>query len=49
MAEYLALPAVPAVSGGWMVDPDLLRGGRWDEVTVRAADAAERARAALRR
>jgi hypothetical protein len=31
-----------------MVDPDLLRSERWDEVTVRAADAVERARAALR-
>jgi 2-dehydro-3-deoxyphosphogluconate aldolase / (4S)-4-hydroxy-2-oxoglutarate aldolase len=48
MAEYLALPAVPAVSGSWMVDPALLRGGRWHEVTARAADAVERARAARR-
>jgi 2-dehydro-3-deoxyphosphogluconate aldolase/(4S)-4-hydroxy-2-oxoglutarate aldolase len=46
MAEYLALPAVPAVSGTWMVDPDLVRSGRWDEVTARAADAVKRARAA---
>jgi 2-dehydro-3-deoxyphosphogluconate aldolase/(4S)-4-hydroxy-2-oxoglutarate aldolase len=39
MADYLALPAVPAVSGSWMVDPALLRSGRWDEVTSRAAGA----------
>lgn len=47
MADYLALPAVPAVSGSWMVDPALLRSGRWEEVTVRSADAMKRARAAL--
>ena len=44
MADYLAVPAVPAVSGSWMVEPALLRDGRWDEVTARAADAMERAR-----
>ena len=27
MADYLAVPAVPAVSGSWMVDPALLRAG----------------------
>lgn len=44
MSDYLALPSVPAVSGSWMVDPALLRTGRWDEVTARAATAMERAR-----
>jgi 2-dehydro-3-deoxyphosphogluconate aldolase/(4S)-4-hydroxy-2-oxoglutarate aldolase len=44
MADYLALSCVPAVSGSWMVDPALLRAGRWDEVTARAATALERAR-----
>jgi 2-dehydro-3-deoxyphosphogluconate aldolase/(4S)-4-hydroxy-2-oxoglutarate aldolase len=39
MADYLAIPAVPAVSGSWMVDPDLLAQGRWDEVTARSAAA----------
>ena len=46
MADYLAVPAVPAVSGSWMVEPALLRAGEWSEVTVRAADAIARARAA---
>lgn len=39
MADYLAIPAVPAVSGSWMVDPDLLAQGRWDDVTSRSAAA----------
>ena len=39
MADYLAVPAVPAVSGSWMVDPALLRAGDWAEVTARSADA----------
>ncbi|TDC27724.1 bifunctional 4-hydroxy-2-oxoglutarate aldolase/2-dehydro-3-deoxy-phosphogluconate aldolase [Streptomyces sp. 8K308] len=43
LAEYLALPAVPAVSGSWMVEPALLAAGRWDEVTERSAAAVERA------
>jgi 2-dehydro-3-deoxyphosphogluconate aldolase / (4S)-4-hydroxy-2-oxoglutarate aldolase len=47
MADYLALPAVPAVSGSWMVDPALLRGARWNEVTARSADAVDRARTTL--
>jgi 2-dehydro-3-deoxyphosphogluconate aldolase / (4S)-4-hydroxy-2-oxoglutarate aldolase len=46
MADYLAVPAVPAVSGSWMVEPALLRAGDWSEVTARAADAIARARAA---
>ncbi len=47
MTDYLALPAVPAVSGSWMVDPAMLRSARWDEVTVRSADAMKSARVAL--
>jgi 2-dehydro-3-deoxyphosphogluconate aldolase/(4S)-4-hydroxy-2-oxoglutarate aldolase len=39
LADYLAIPAVPAVSGSWMVDPDLLSQGRWEEVTTRSAAA----------
>ncbi|WP_020423208.1 bifunctional 4-hydroxy-2-oxoglutarate aldolase/2-dehydro-3-deoxy-phosphogluconate aldolase [Amycolatopsis sp. ATCC 39116] len=39
MHDYLALPMVPAVSGSWMAEPALLREGRWDEVTARAAAA----------
>jgi 2-dehydro-3-deoxyphosphogluconate aldolase/(4S)-4-hydroxy-2-oxoglutarate aldolase len=33
LADYLALPAVLAVGGTWMVAPALLAAGRWDEVT----------------
>ena len=47
MTDYLTLPSVPAISGSWMVDPALLRSGLWDEVTIRAADAMKRARAAF--
>jgi 2-dehydro-3-deoxyphosphogluconate aldolase / (4S)-4-hydroxy-2-oxoglutarate aldolase len=36
---YLAHPAVAAVGGSWMVAPDLLSGGRWDEVAARCAAA----------
>lgn len=46
MGDYLALASVPAVSGSWMVDPELLRAGRWDEVSARAARAMDRARSA---
>lgn len=43
MGQYLDVPAVRAVSGSWMVDPELLRAGRWDEVTARSAAAVARA------
>lgn len=39
LAEYLALPAVLAVGGTWMVAPKLLAAGDWDEVTRRTAAA----------
>src|SRR6476620_3531290 len=39
MTDYLAIPAVPAVSGSWMVDPVLLAQGRGEEVTARSAAA----------
>jgi 2-dehydro-3-deoxyphosphogluconate aldolase/(4S)-4-hydroxy-2-oxoglutarate aldolase len=45
MADYLAVPAVPAVSGSWMVEPALLRGKEWGEVTARSAAAVKKARA----
>jgi 2-dehydro-3-deoxyphosphogluconate aldolase/(4S)-4-hydroxy-2-oxoglutarate aldolase len=35
LAGYLALPSVLAVGGTWMVAPDLLAAGRWDEVRER--------------
>jgi 2-dehydro-3-deoxyphosphogluconate aldolase/(4S)-4-hydroxy-2-oxoglutarate aldolase len=44
MGDYLALAAVPAVSGSWMVDPVLLRESRWDEVTARSSAAVAHAR-----
>ncbi|MCO8276172.1 bifunctional 4-hydroxy-2-oxoglutarate aldolase/2-dehydro-3-deoxy-phosphogluconate aldolase [Actinoplanes sp. TRM 88003] len=34
---YLAHPAIAAVGGSWMVAPDLLAAGKWDEVTARCA------------
>lgn len=47
MSDYLALPCVPAVSGSWMVDPGLIRAGRWDEVTALSAAAVRRANGQL--
>ncbi len=44
LAGYLAVPAVLAVGGTWMVAPDLLNAGDWAEVTRRAAAAAGAAR-----
>jgi 2-dehydro-3-deoxyphosphogluconate aldolase / (4S)-4-hydroxy-2-oxoglutarate aldolase len=44
MADYLTLPAVPAVSGSWMVDRALLAAGDWAEVTTRSAAAIRRTR-----
>jgi 2-dehydro-3-deoxyphosphogluconate aldolase/(4S)-4-hydroxy-2-oxoglutarate aldolase len=35
VASYLAVPAVVAVGGTWMVAPDLLAAGDWAEVTRR--------------
>ncbi|MBX6356741.1 MAG: bifunctional 4-hydroxy-2-oxoglutarate aldolase/2-dehydro-3-deoxy-phosphogluconate aldolase [Micromonosporaceae bacterium] len=48
LASYLALPAVLAVGGTWMVAPDLLAGRRWDEVRERTR-AAVAAVASLRK
>jgi 2-dehydro-3-deoxyphosphogluconate aldolase/(4S)-4-hydroxy-2-oxoglutarate aldolase len=36
---YLAHPSVVAVGGSWMVAPDLLAAGQWDEVATRCAAA----------
>ncbi|MEO3929035.1 bifunctional 4-hydroxy-2-oxoglutarate aldolase/2-dehydro-3-deoxy-phosphogluconate aldolase [Micromonosporaceae bacterium B7E4] len=46
LADYLALPAVLAVGGTWMVAPTLLAEGRWDEVTRLTAAAVEASRPA---
>jgi len=43
MADYLALSCVPAVSGSWMVEPELIRAGDWAEITRRSAAAIEAA------
>ena len=32
LADYLRIPAVLAVGGSWMVAPELLRQGRFDEI-----------------
>ena len=40
MTDYLRHPAVLGVGGSWMVAPDLLAAGRWDEVSRLAAQAA---------
>jgi 2-dehydro-3-deoxyphosphogluconate aldolase / (4S)-4-hydroxy-2-oxoglutarate aldolase len=47
LADYLALPCVPAVSGTWMVEKTLVNAGKWDEVTALSAEAVAAARAAL--
>lgn len=39
LADYLAIKAVLAVGGTWMVAPDLLEAGDWAEVTKRTAAA----------
>lgn len=39
---YLDLPSVLAVGGSWMVPPDLVDQGRWDEVTALCADTVAR-------
>jgi 2-dehydro-3-deoxyphosphogluconate aldolase/(4S)-4-hydroxy-2-oxoglutarate aldolase len=39
-AAYLALPNVACVGGSWMVTPQLLREGRWQEVRALATSAA---------
>ena len=39
LAEYLRIPAVLAVGGSWMVAPELLREGRFDEIARLTRDA----------
>lgn len=45
LADYLAIPAVLAVGGTWMVAPDLLAAGDWAEVTRRTREAVTAAEA----
>lgn len=44
MRDYLALPNVIAVGGSWMVPPELVEAGRFDEVKDLAMAAVEGAR-----
>lgn len=39
-SAYLALPNVPCVGGSWVSPPDLVRAGRWSQVTELATEAA---------
>ena len=39
VVDYLQLPNVLACGGSWMVNPELQRGGRWNEVTRLTAEA----------
>ncbi len=46
LASYLALPAVLACGGSWMVDPSLIRAGRFDEIARLTAEAVALAKSA---
>jgi 2-dehydro-3-deoxyphosphogluconate aldolase/(4S)-4-hydroxy-2-oxoglutarate aldolase len=46
MAEYLAMPVVPAVGGSWLCDRKLVREKKWGEISALAAAAVARAAAA---
>ena len=46
MAEYLAHPSVPAVSGSWMVARDLVAAGRFDRIEELSREAVAVAAAA---
>jgi 2-dehydro-3-deoxyphosphogluconate aldolase/(4S)-4-hydroxy-2-oxoglutarate aldolase len=46
VGDYLALPSVVAVGGSWMAAKDLVRDGRFDEITRLTAEAVEIAGAA---
>ncbi|MBD8078183.1 bifunctional 4-hydroxy-2-oxoglutarate aldolase/2-dehydro-3-deoxy-phosphogluconate aldolase [Cellulosimicrobium arenosum] len=41
LLDYLALPAVLAAGGSWMVDRALVRAGDWAEITRRTREAVE--------
>ena len=45
LAEYLAIPAVAAVGGSWMVPRDLVKAGDFDSIRRLTADAVALARA----
>lgn len=39
LAEYLAVPAIAACGGSWMVKSDLVQEGNWDEISRLSAEA----------
>lgn len=41
VADYLAVPAVVACGGGWLVKPELIREGRFEEIERLARDVRE--------
>lgn len=41
LCDYLAVPSVLAVGGSWLVRPELLRDGRFDEIERLAREAVE--------
>ena len=41
VADYLAVPSVVACGGSWLVAPELIREGRYDEIRARARDVQE--------
>jgi 2-dehydro-3-deoxyphosphogluconate aldolase/(4S)-4-hydroxy-2-oxoglutarate aldolase len=47
VAAYLALDAVPAISGSWMVRRDLLRAGDLDRIRQLSSEAVEQVQVAL--
>lgn len=40
--DYLALPNVVCVGGSWLVPPDAVENGRWNEITALAKEAVRR-------
>lgn len=48
LRDYLAFPPILACGGSWMVRPELIRAGRFDEVRRLAAEAAALVREARR-
>lgn len=48
LRDYLSLPNVPAVGGTWIVKPDLVAAGKFDEIKTIAAEAVALAEAARR-
>lgn len=41
LAEYLAIPAVKACGGSWMVKKDLIKNGSWERISALSREAVE--------